>query len=161
MPAKSSEIGAIDRPLSSDTVQALNRIATERVVRLRQAIKTSGGNNRVSEKTGIPLSTLGAYLRGRDIQSEQLIALAAACGVSVEWLATGQGPSAAAPAAAPPPAPALFSIVDMELLASAIEGATAAFQARNAEPSGRAFAQIVCLLYDEAYNRMNKPNTQA
>ena len=158
---KSPETTMSDSHVRDDTVQPLNRIATNRAERLRQAIKAAGGNNRVSERSGVPLGTLGYYLRGRDFQTETLVALAEACGVTVEWLATGQGSSAAPPAAAPAGPPALFSIVDMELLGSAIEGATAAFAARNAEPAGRAFAQIVCLLYDEARERMNKLNTPA
>lgn len=50
--------------------------------------------------------------------------------------------------------PALFSIVDMDLLAGAIDAAREVLAARGAEPRGRSFAQIVCILYDEAAARL-------
>ena len=145
----------------SDTVQAPNRIATDRAMRLRRAIKAAGGNNQVSARSGISLASLGNYLRGRDFQTETLVALAEACGVTVEWLATGQGSSAAPPAAAPAEPPALFSIVDMELLTEAISVANKIFEARGTSEIGLNYARLICLLYDEARNRMNKPNTPA
>ena len=93
------------------------------------------------------------------------VALAAACGVSVEWLATGQQPSATAAAAtdraAPTAPPPLFSIVDMELLTEAISVANKIFEARGATEIGLNYARLICLLYDEARNRMNNPNTPA
>jgi transcriptional regulator with XRE-family HTH domain len=141
-------------PVHADALSAVNRIAEERAARLRQAVKKGGGNNRVSARSGVPLRTLGNYLKGRDIQSEALVALADACGVSIEWLATGR--DAAAPAApAPSSPPPLFSIVDMDLLGGAIDSAEELFRARGAESRGRPFAQIVCLLYDEAKQRLS------
>jgi hypothetical protein len=125
--------------------------------RLREAVRHAGGNKAVSDRSGVPTRTISAYLAGQDMKLSTVLSLAAACGISIDWLVTGRE---TAPPAAPAPSapPALFSIVDMDLLASAIDGATAAFAARGAEPKGRAYAQIICLLYDEARNRMEKPN---
>ncbi len=39
----------------------------------------------------MPLATLNKYISGRDMKAEALINLAAATGVSLEWLATGTG----------------------------------------------------------------------
>lgn len=51
------------------------------------------------------------------------------------------------------PAPALFSIVNMELLNGAIQGAIDLFHQRNAEAEGINFARVVCILYDEMKKR--------
>jgi hypothetical protein len=51
-------------------------------------------------------------------------------------------------------APTLFSIVDMDLMAAAIDGATALFTARHAELRGRDYARVICLLYDEARQQL-------
>lgn len=84
--------------------------------RLRQAVRAAGGNAEVSARSGVKTRTLSHYLKGREIRVGVLVALARACGVSLEWLATGDGPGpsagmaerqAAAPAApaATPSAP--------------------------------------------------------
>lgn len=46
----------------------------------------------MARKSGTPLSTLHAYSTGQDMKLSQVVALADACGVSVEWLARGRGP---------------------------------------------------------------------
>ncbi|GGG30738.1 hypothetical protein GCM10010964_18320 [Caldovatus sediminis] len=74
----------------------------------------------------MPVGTLNRYIAGRDMKASALVALAAACGVRVEWLATGRGAMTpgealqreraraeeerAAPAAAPPEPLALAGI---------------------------------------------------
>lgn len=64
----------------------------ERARRLHLAVEEAGGPGKVSANSGVNLRTLGYYLNGRDLKSEALAAIADACGVSVEWLATGRGP---------------------------------------------------------------------
>jgi hypothetical protein len=85
-------------------------------------------------------------------------ALAKACDVTIEWLATGQNsavlPVPPQPPAAAAPAP-LFQTVHMDMLAAAIAGATKVFAEQQRDPSGRPFAQIVCILYDEAKARLD------
>jgi hypothetical protein len=81
----------------------VNREAAERALRLKQAVQSAGGNKAVSEKSGIPLATLGDYLAGGEWKLSRVIALADACGVSVEWLATGRG--ATRPEQSAPPTP--------------------------------------------------------
>ncbi|MXV35802.1 MULTISPECIES: S24 family peptidase [unclassified Saccharibacter] len=59
--------------------------------RLRRSVQRSGGNQFVSDKTGIPLSTLNSYISGRSsMKAEAAAALADACGVSLEWLVRGE-----------------------------------------------------------------------
>lgn len=64
----------------------------ERASRLREAVRTAGGNKVVAERAGMPVSTLNRYVAGRDMKASALIALAPATGVRLEWLATGEGP---------------------------------------------------------------------
>lgn len=63
----------------------------ERALRLQQAVQAAGGNTQVAIRAQMPLSTLSRYLSGRDMKASALVALANACGVSVEWLAEGEG----------------------------------------------------------------------
>lgn len=116
--------------------------------RLRQAVDAGGGPSHIARLSETPLRSLNEYLAGRDPKRGRLVAIARACKVSVEWLATGENPPER-PAAAPPSPPQLFQIVDMSLLEAAIHGARLAFEARGSEPEGENFARVVCLLYDE------------
>lgn len=60
--------------------------------RLRRAVDLAGGPGLVSERSGVALRTLGNYTGGRtELKAGALIKLADACGVSLDWLATGQG----------------------------------------------------------------------
>lgn len=134
------------------TLEHANPIAE----RLRAAIRKAGGNKAVSERSGVLLSTIGRYLAGYDMKFQSVLALAEACGVTLEWLATGkEAPSAPIPA---PPAPAappkLFATVDMDLFGAAIDGAQAVFGAKGKVGRGRALAQVSCLLYDEGKIRI-------
>ncbi|MCE2575266.1 XRE family transcriptional regulator [Komagataeibacter sp. FNDCR2] len=64
----------------------------ERAERLRVAVKGAGGNAQVAIRAQINLGTLNNYIAGRDMKASAMIALAKACGVSLDWLATGEGP---------------------------------------------------------------------
>jgi hypothetical protein len=59
--------------------------------RLRQAVRDAGGATLISQKSRVSLSTLHAYQGGQEMKLSQVVSLADACGVSVEWLATGRG----------------------------------------------------------------------
>ncbi|WP_173576606.1 LexA family transcriptional regulator [Acetobacter fallax] len=58
--------------------------------RLRAAVHAAGGNNRVATRANIPLGTLNNYIAGREMRVGPMIALADACNVSLDWLATGR-----------------------------------------------------------------------
>lgn len=97
--------------------------------RIRQVAAKVGGKTELARKTGIPLSSLNENLRGRKLSVERLIAIGGAGGVSLEWLAMGQGeprrPAEPAAAAAPDAAaqmrgPAGFAVIDAKRLATAI-----------------------------------------
>ena len=58
--------------------------------RLKKAVKSAGGNKKVSEAVGMPLSTLNGYLRGVSDPTIQKIAdIALVCEVSLDWLVHG------------------------------------------------------------------------
>ena len=61
--------------------------------RLRSAVELGGGPGKASEKSGVALRTLGNYMSGRsEMKAGALVRLAEACGVSLDWLATGKPP---------------------------------------------------------------------
>jgi phage repressor protein C with HTH and peptisase S24 domain len=64
-------------------------IADDRSERLRQAIRTGGGNLKVAAVSGVPLGSLNNYLAGREMKASTAFRIARACGVSPEWLVTG------------------------------------------------------------------------
>ncbi len=60
--------------------------------RLREAVRGAGGNQAVALKSGVPLGTLNNYLRAiTEPKAVALTQIAQACGVSLDWLMTGQG----------------------------------------------------------------------
>lgn len=132
--------------------------AASRAARLRDAIRRGGGNKVVAGLSGVSLTTLQNYLNGTPMKLDAALGIARACGVSVEWLATGADPATQPPS--PAATPDLFAIVDMDLLGSAIAGATQVLEARGVKAEGRGFAQIVCLLYDEGRKRIAEMKSQ-
>ena len=57
--------------------------------RLKHAVENANGNKAVSERAGVPLSTLNGYLAGRDMKASVAARLAIACNVSPSWLLLG------------------------------------------------------------------------
>jgi hypothetical protein len=88
-----------------------------RAQRLQKAVDEAGGKFAVVRRAGMAPATLGNYLAGRDMKAQALVDLAAACGVALEWLATGKGPMRDALAAEPP----ALRYVDFENLLSGLE----------------------------------------
>lgn len=58
--------------------------------RMLQITEKAGGQNALARLSGVPQSTLAAYLRGGEPGRPQLIALAIAANRSITWLATGK-----------------------------------------------------------------------
>lgn len=68
-----------------------NRISvSERAARLKKAIEAAGGNTVVSNRSGIPKGSLSNYQHGRDMKAATLVAIADACGVTLDWLLRGE-----------------------------------------------------------------------
>ena len=61
-------------------------------VRIRKLATFVGGPKRLSERSGLSRAVIGKYLSGKsDPSRERLVKLADAAGVSIRWLATGEG----------------------------------------------------------------------
>lgn len=65
--------------------------------RLRSAIRAAGGNQAVATRARVPLASLNNYLAGREMRVEAAKRLAHACGVTVEWLISGDRSAPLAP----------------------------------------------------------------
>lgn len=124
----------------------------ERAKRLRIAVRAAGGNQAIADRAGMPVGTLNRYIAGRDMKASAMVALAEACGVSLDWLATGHGSmKPGAPEAEEAERPRhleMFGTVDMERMGNAMEITVRAFSARNTNPSWRRVAQVAMLIYD-------------
>src|SRR5882724_9838854 len=89
--AKSSQIADAGEVDGSRPVLDENSSAQKVAERLREAVKSAGGHGAVAARSGIKSRTLSTLLAGQEAKQGQLVALADACRVSVEWLATGRG----------------------------------------------------------------------
>ena len=72
-----------DFPVSFDQASVIERF--------RAAIRLAGGNQAVASRAGIPKGTINNLLRGTDVRISAAYAIAAACGVSLDWISTGRG----------------------------------------------------------------------
>lgn len=60
--------------------------------RLRAAVTSAGGVIYVAQKSGVVVRTLSHHLAGSEMKFGTAVALAKTCNVSLNWLATGEGP---------------------------------------------------------------------
>lgn len=61
-------------------------------IRVRELATFVGGPGKLSERSGLSRAVIGKYLRGKSEPSrDRLVKLADAGGISVRWLATGEG----------------------------------------------------------------------
>ncbi len=154
--AKLSDHNEIDLPDQAVTDPSGNCNGRVPLERLRQAVTAAGGTGKVSDRSGVPIRTLSHYLAGRDMKASAMIAIAEACGVSLDWLATGKGP--VHPAAPAPPEPSLnptpeptrglFSTVSIDRLAAALDAVETAFRTHHLEPQTRHRLRLALLMYD-------------
>lgn len=126
--------------------------------RIKSAVKSAGGNNFVSEKSGINLRTLNNYISGRsEPKINAIVLIAETCGVSIEWLATGQDPDPAINypeselGIANPPKPGL---IDGEMLSGIFKRTTEAMDKHGVNLPIEALVDI-CVA---TYNSVNDPD---
>ena len=156
MKDENASLVAAVTPTSARTDPAENRSTDSVAARLRLAIGGYGGVTGASKRSGVPMRNLTRFLKGQDIKSADLVALADATGVRIEWLATGRGPMRADTQESIPPTPApapergrTFTPLNVDHLAEAIRRAERLYQDQNRVPSPRIYAQILLLLCDE------------
>ena len=84
--------------------------------RIEEAVDRAGGAAELARKSGLSLRAINKYRCGAsDPSRERLVAMARAAGVSVNWLAAGEGPMRAEEVAATPAAKPAESL-DLDLL---------------------------------------------
>lgn len=131
--------------------------AGPRLDRLKAAVKAAGGNAVVAKKSGVPLGSLNNYFGGREMKVPAMIALADACGVTVEWLAAGRGPMHAgdAPPQQHPAATtragelAVLRNLDVDYFRDAINMVEAEAAAENITLNRDEKAALVAEMYDQ------------
>ena len=101
----------------------------------------------MATRSGVPLGTVNNYLAGGEWKVSTALALARACGVSLEWLATGEGKQAT-PAEDLSRKP-LFSFVDVDLMARALEAVAQMQHTAGITPGSRRTVQALLLIYDD------------
>jgi transcriptional regulator with XRE-family HTH domain len=118
---------------------------------LPERVKQAIGDEPVAafgRRCGINESTLRKYFSGTLPNVENLIAIADAANVSIEWLAAGRGPkqrgAVAQPAPAPMPAPAL----DEQLLSRSIGAVEAGLHAVSRSLPPEKHAQLILAAYN-------------
>jgi len=139
----------------------------EAAERLRNAIERAGGTAEVARRARLPQRSLYNFLKGREMRRSALVALSNACGVSIDWLATGTEPKLPGEPAHATIADAsgnevevsfhrqaiveqrgLFETVDISLLASAIDKAQDALRVSNRKLPTIELARAIVILYD-------------
>lgn len=126
--------------------------------RISLAIKRAGGAKKLADMTGMSTSVLRSWRAEKsDPSRTSLIKVARAAGVSVEWLATGEGgpdQGAAAPTGLGAPDTSLDALEEV------VEKVLALLDQRRPELSAKARARIVRLVYEFSI-RQEKPLDEA
>lgn len=127
--------------------------------RISIAIKRAGGSTKMAGIAGVSTSVLSKWRRGEsDPSRARLVKMARAAGVSVQWLATGEG-SPDQGAAAPTAKPGRPDI-DLDTLEEVVVKVLALLDQRRPDLSAKARARIVRLVY-EFYINQEKPMDEA
>ncbi len=75
--------------------------------RFRTLVKKMGGITTFATMTGTPVSSVSAYMYGRELKLSAAVKIAIACSVSLEWLAgISEHPEGAFPTTSPDQLPA-------------------------------------------------------
>lgn len=82
----------------------------KRFSRLRECVRSSGGNAAVAEKTGLGTTTISTYQNGSEWKLSVIEKIADACNISLRWLLFGEG-EASAPAPVSKPARADVAMI--------------------------------------------------
>lgn len=126
--------------------------------RISLAIRRTGGAKKMAEKTGMSTSVLRSWRAEKsDPSRTSLVKVARAAGVSLEWLATGEGDP---DKGAGEPVGLGEGDVDLDALEDVAVRVLTLLEQRRPDLSARARARIVRLVY-EFYIRQEKPMDEA
>ncbi|QKT03452.1 helix-turn-helix domain-containing protein [Ectothiorhodospiraceae bacterium 2226] len=105
------------------------------------------GKKELARRSGISESQLYRYIGGQSQPTvEPLVALAAAAGVSIRWLVSGEGPVREDAAAAHVPAP-----LEGDRLSAVLEAVERALAVRETPLTPHKKAELVVLLYEAGF----------
>lgn len=126
--------------------------------RITLAIQRAGGAKKLADKTGMSTSVLRSWRAEKsDPSRTSLVKVARAAGVSLEWLATGEGdPDQGAIA----PTGLGAADIDLDALEDVAVKVLGLLDQRRPDLSPRARARIVRLVY-EFYIKQEKPMDEA
>lgn len=130
--------------------------------RLRSCAEAVGSGDELSRLTGIPRRSLENYLSGKTVPKlKPLLAIAKTAGVSLDWLATGEGPKqrreamAASSPPVPPPGDQSGQPLPLlpELMKAVIKGMEMAIRKDRMRLSPKQRGLAILALYDISYRR--------
>ena len=118
------------------------------------AIDGAGTIALVARQCSIPIRTVTRWLSGHaDLKTSDLVKLADALDVSIEWLASGRGEMRRQPPippqpAQPAPAPDASQIIDLQRFSKALEMTMLAFNDRDGPRNWAHVARLTLTIYD-------------
>jgi len=123
--------------------------------RLRRCVELVGSGNELARRAGLSRGVLERYLTGRnEVKAQRLVTIAQAAGVSVEWLATGDG---AMISEETQPAPALGSTVDPAWMKVVSKTVRAAHEAEGVSLPVEALIEETAAAHNELLARAEDP----
>jgi transcriptional regulator with XRE-family HTH domain len=127
----------------------------ELAIRLRQCAQLAGSGDELARKASVPRRTLETYLSGdAEPKASRLFALARAVGVSLDWLATGEGPMMLSDRAGKGRGLGVIegggrpAEIDAELLGWCVQALEEFLQSRRAPLAAEKKAKVISLLYE-------------
>lgn len=126
-------------------------IDTALIERVRLCCNSAGGIGEMASKSGVARGSIENYLSGRSPPKlKPLVAIARAAGVSVEWLATGDGPMRPGE---PPPAqieaPSAPKPLDHDFGGDVVAAVMELYRSENVRLSNGRIASIALEKYEE------------
>lgn len=153
-----SKLNALDKTRGNHSIQKEELNPSERI---REAIGEESVAS-FSRRSGIGDSTIRKYLDGALPNSINLVAIADAANVNIEWLATGRGPkmrgAAYTIAPAPSQAPSSVNVDDLERLELAVESVEEGLAATHRTLPPSRYAQLIVAVYDLLADMDQKDN---
>ncbi len=123
--------------------------------RLRKAIGTESENS-FATRCGVSRPLLRQYLTGSEPGMAKVVAIAKAADVTVQWLATGEGPMR--PSEGAPSAVQAAAAVDEELLACVAEGIALIYKEENARIYTGPLVRAAARMYDDLVAACDTPD---
>ena len=139
----------------------IQKTESERTQRIREVIGVESVTA-FGRRCGIGEATLRKYLGGAVPNTDNLVAIADAANVNIDWLAAGRGPkqrgAAYTIAPAPPQAPSSVNVDDLERLELAVESVEEGLAATHRTLPPSKYAQLIVAVYDLLADMEKKEN---